>query len=88
MLVIHEQTFELRDVIELHLPTGCEILDLQDQRGQMCIWYISNVDAPVQRVLIKCVGTGNMVPNNYLDGTAFMSTVQQGPFVWHFFRVL
>lgn len=63
----------------LLMPRGALPLTAQIQHTSITLW--AEVDPTVKReqVTVDVVGTGHPVP----DGTQYLATVQQPPFVWH-----
>lgn len=64
----------------ISMPAGAEILSVQVQNGEPCIWAKVDRDAPLVPRLIEIVGTGHYAPDH-----PYIGTVQTGEFVWHFF---
>ena len=70
---------------QVELPAGARILCAQMQGPSLFLWAIVNPVHPFEHRNFFVVGTGQPFP----EGTAsYISTVQQGPFVWHVFEVL
>ena len=66
------------------MPQGAEILCLQIQNDNVCLWAKCDVEAPKETRLIVIIGTGHPV-DDHRDEYAYIGTVQAGPFVWHVF---
>jgi hypothetical protein len=71
------------------LPKDAEILSVQFQGPQLCLWALLDTEAPKQMRLIRIIGTGNPAPDDLALWT-FLGTVQQGysglpTLVWHVF---
>jgi len=84
-MIIYKQVLELTQLQEFELPEYTEILTVQFQGNQLCMWYKFN-DTVIQRKVlyeIQIVGTGQSFEQNEFN---YITTVQQGPFVWHIFE--
>ena len=67
------------------MPAGAQVLDAQIQNGLICLWaLVIPGNALEDRKFITC-GTGHHHEN--LDEAKFISTAQDGKFVWHVFEV-
>lgn len=68
----------------LELPVGAELLHVDVQHGEICLW--AKVDAWAKREnRIFCVaGTGHELPDGELK---HVGTVMCGPYVWHVFEM-
>ncbi len=75
------------DVQFLDIPRGAQILSVQVQAGQPCIWALVNPDADKSKRHIRIYGTGHRVDERYV-GT-FVGTYQQlgGSLVFHVFDI-
>ena len=83
MSVIHKINLKLVDNQIKTLPLGFKILSCQIQHGDIALWYMWDGETnKKQKVHIVIVGTGNECD---LDGYTYISTFQQGVFVWHVF---
>lgn len=70
------------------LPLGAEILTVQKQREQTCMWVLQDLQGNgsfQERRFVK-IGTGQPVADNY----KYIGTVQEleGALIWHYFEVL
>lgn len=77
--------------IEFEMPKGAQILSVQNQRGEICIWALVGVKAPKVTRRFLDIGTGHEVhPDDFLDTgrvRKYIGTVQffDGLLVRHFF---
>ena len=72
------------DTQVIKMPASAKLMSIQYQAGKPCLWALVDPDQPeVGHRLILCVSTGFVIAN--LDLSKFIATVQEGPFVWHFF---
>lgn len=66
----------------LTLPLSSQPLTAQLQSDQICLWTeVWTFDQPAKEFTIAIVGTGRDLP----PGFTYVSTVQQGDFVWHIY---
>lgn len=73
----------------LHLPIGAEILCVQMQGADMCLWALVDPNADIEERIIEIYGTGH--PINYDMGISrkYISTVQVNQYlVFHIFEYL
>ncbi len=69
---------------QIMIPENHRILDVQLQRGILCLWAEVDEGSDRKEVIeIHIVGTGQDMP---LGKCEHISTVQQGEYVWHIFR--
>ena len=67
----------------LELPWGAELLCVQMQGKDICLWAVVDPQAPTERRRFEIVPTG--IPFEIEEG-CYLGTVQQGPYVWHIFE--
>lgn len=73
----------------LNLPIGAEILCVQMQGENMCLWALVDPNADIEERIIEIYGTGH--PINYDMGISrkYISTVQVNQYlVFHIFEYL
>jgi hypothetical protein len=78
--------FELR-IVDEQIIGGPElwvrrIRSVQFQKGKLFGWA-EVLDYPGKPARVYCFGTGNPMPDEPLT---YISTVQDGDFVWHFYQ--
>lgn len=73
-----------RDIVEVLMPRGAEVLYVADQTGTPCMWARVDPDNEEVSRLFRFSGTGH-----YLDDEvgAHIGSWQQGSFVWHLFAL-
>jgi hypothetical protein len=86
MTTIHKYALDITDFQTVHLPKGAEILDAQMQRGNLHIWAIVDTNAPAEPRTFCIHGTGHPLP--HAINRKYLSSVQDGNFVWHVFEVV
>jgi hypothetical protein len=71
---------------DVQMPEGAEVLDVQMQRGEICLWALVSPSAPEVDRIFTIFGTGHPVP---ADGLKFIATIQasNGALVRHVFEV-
>lgn len=82
------------DLQTVHLPRDAQLLALQVQHEQPCIWALVDADAPTEPWHIRIIGTGHPVdepdmPYASALGGYYLGTFQLegGALVFHAFRV-
>lgn len=69
----------------LQLPEGAKILTVQPQGPFMAfVWACVDPDAPLVSRVFATYGTGCAMPD---DPGIYISTYQDGDFVWHVYEV-
>ena len=72
-----------RALTTIFMPTEAKILTLQVQLGAgPCLWVAVDTDKPPTKRTFALVGTGHELP----EGTTYIGTWQEPPFVWHLFE--
>ena len=87
MKTIHK--YQMKDLISpVMMTVGAEILSIQIQHSVICIWAMVSIGAVLVERNIVIFGTGQELPED-IRGFKYITTIQMGGFVWHFFeRVL
>jgi hypothetical protein len=74
-------------ITTLFLPVGAKILTLQMQHGVPFIWIERTEEAiELKERKIKKVGTGESF--NADSNHSYIGTIQEGPYVWHYYEVV
>ncbi|HEX8657228.1 MAG TPA: hypothetical protein VF690_06830 [Hymenobacter sp.] len=86
MLTIYKYILQLTPTQQVTLPEGAQILSVQEQQGEVCLWALVNTEKPPHGVAIQMVGTGGQVNQSLLE-SQFLGTVQYAAtgLVFHFF---
>lgn len=71
--------------IPVETPAVADFLDAQMQRGSLCVWMLVDPEQETVTRLFHVVGTGHELDDKWLDKVIYLSTVQDGPYVWHVF---
>lgn len=79
--------FVIDDEFIIEMPFKAEILTAQNQYGLNCLWAIVQPENGRETRKFRVYGTGH--PFNH-DGVnlKYISTIQDGPLVWHIFEVI
>lgn len=75
-------------VCEARLPVGAEILNVDEQHGQICVWFSAPIgDSARDTFCFAAVPTGGEIPAAVGLKSRHLGTVllDQGAFVWHIF---
>ena len=82
MKAIWKFPLKVEDVQAFEVPESAEILSIQNQGGQICLWAAVDTNAPKKFRTFRMYGTGH-------EHTSFVGiyigTVQKDGFVWHIF---
>ena len=86
MKKVFKYKLEILDYQEIELPIDSQILSVQMQHKQLCLWALVNPSNPKQIKTIRVAGTGHPIIDTNLK---FIGTVQQlkGHLIWHVFEV-
>lgn len=72
------------------MPRGAEVLSLQWQHDELCMWALVNPDAMVEQRHFIIVGTGHEVTgDDSISSSSFVGTFQYlgGDLIFHVFEV-
>lgn len=84
---IYKYVLEVTNTQELALPGGAQILHVDFQGKELCLWaQVDPGEIPSNRTF-KVYGTGHLLRIDSPDRKLIhLGTVQQSPFVWHVFE--
>ncbi len=70
------------------MPRGAEVLTVQIQHGQICLWAIVDYEARQEERAFHVAGTGHELPST-VGHVNYIGTVQEahGQLVWHVFEI-
>ena len=79
---------EVKDGNEVYMPKDAEILCIQVQNEQPCIWALVDTNQPNVRRIIDIYGTGHEISYSMGQEWKYIGTFQllQGQFVGHAFE--
>lgn len=85
---IFKYTLQVTGRQTVNLPVGARILSVQFQHGYLTMWAAVNPDEKVTSARgIRIFGTGHEIDiSEDRISTTYITTVQQGPLVWHIFE--
>lgn len=85
MKTIHKFVIDPQDdePVVVELPINHQILYVDAQFDQVCMWVQLNPALQLQPHLFKIFGTGHWVP----DHATYIGSTQISPFVWHLYKV-
>jgi len=83
---IFKYELDLQQKQGIMMPAGAEVLSVQPQMGQLCMWAAVDVEAPPELRHFVLYATGEELP---ADHGRFVATVQGagGALVFHLFEV-
>ena len=76
------------DTVRVNMPKGAEILTVQRQGEQACLWAIVDATAEREERVFEIYGTGNGMVQDMGIQRKYIGTFQEPPFVWHVFELL
>ena len=65
MKTIWKYILETTDLQKIKMPIGAKILTVQIQHGVPCIWCLVNPDEDVEYKIIRTIGTGHDLENDF-----------------------
>jgi len=85
MKVIYKYPLEITDTQAVNMPHGAQLLSVQKQNGELCLWALVDTAQPTAPRQIVIVGTGNPIqnPGTYVDSVQMEN--EWGVLVWHIF---
>ncbi len=88
MTTIYKYPLDLTEEQQVPMPSGAEVLTVQDQGGSLVLWAKVDPSARLIGRRIFCHGTGHtMQPKPSGFEMRYIATVQQrSGLVWHFFE--
>lgn len=86
MKTIWKFSLAVMDKQAIQMPIGAEILAVQLQDTQPCLWAIVDTEAAREDRVIEIHGTGNRMYQDMGVQHKYIGTVQQPPLVWHVFE--
>ena len=88
MKTIYKYPIYPADYVEVEMPAGAEILTVQLQRNQLCLWALVDSAAPVRKCRFRIAGTGHPLDDEVV-ASKYVGTFQlnDGQFVFHVFQI-
>lgn len=88
MLTVHKFHLEIGKLNTLQIPEEAELLTIQNQRGNICAWFLVNTNNLFEERVFSVFGTGSSLNKVEMDDSVYCATIQQGEFVWHIFEFI
>lgn len=87
MKTIHKFLLELKDWQSISMPKDAEILHLDTQFGQACLWALVDSEAPLQPRNFITRGTGYLIQDGWIK---YIGTykLEEGRAVFHVLEVV
>lgn len=87
---IWKYQLETTDWNEIEMPIGAEILTVQTQGENVCLWALVNPNEDKEKRVIEIIGTGNPVECDSKFTRKYINTYQllEGRLVFHVFERL
>ena len=85
-MTVWKYPIPLHDHLEMLLPSGAQVLKVECQHEQPCLWALVNPGAPEETRHFRIAGTGHVIIDK---GLSFVSTFQMdgGALVFHVFEI-
>lgn len=83
--IIYKYPLLHADLQAIEMPRGAQVLTVQEQFGELRLWALVDPTEPTVERAIRMAGTGHPIDAGHVG--RYISTVQQGSFVWHFFEM-
>ena len=82
-MTIWKYPLELKDSQAIKMPIGAEILSVDNQDGQLCLWARVDEERTKEYREIVILGTGNPIEE---EPSEFIGTLIVDSYVWHIFE--
>ena len=76
MITIHKYKLAVTERQTLQLPEGAEILSVQTQRGEACLWAMVDTQVVTEPRVIEIFGTGYPIHQDMGVSREFLNTFQ------------
>jgi len=89
MKKVFKYQFVANDYVTFGLPIGAEILTVQEQKGNLCLWALVDPNEHwIENRVIRMAGTGH--PIDDVAQYRYINTIQLlgGELIFHFFEVV
>jgi len=86
---IWKYELQITDMQTVMMPKGAEIISVDNQFSDVCMWAIVDTTCKPKGRIIEIVGTGNPMIDDDRVNRWFIGTVIRRPydgFVWHVFE--
>lgn len=86
MKTIYKYQFPIHDQVSIAMPIDAEILSVQVQRGQPCIWALVDPYARQTSREILLFGTGQPIDGHEIGRFVGTFQIDGGDFIFHLFE--
>jgi hypothetical protein len=86
MKTIWKFNLTLTDLQYIEMPKAAEVLTIQWQNEQACLWALVNPNAEKETRYFEIHSTGNPILESDNRERKYIGTIQQLLFVWHVFE--
>jgi len=86
---IFKYEMEMNDIVEIDLPLHAEVLTIQTQFGNACLWaLVDSEEKRKEKRVFRIAGTGH--PIEHGEEYKYIDTIQllEGNLVFHIFEIL
>lgn len=83
---IYKYKLEITDKQTVALPADADILSVDAQLGELCLWAVVVPNNFTIERRIEIFGTGADIPTGLGISRIYLGTVVMPPFVWHVFE--
>lgn len=87
MKTIWKYKLEGTDIQTIEIPQNAQILTVQEQKGEICMWCLVNTYNGMISKTIRIIGTGHEIEENFKG--VYIDTFQlaNGSLVFHVFEI-
>lgn len=78
--------FTLRPIIEIEMPDGAQVLSVQEQHGELCMWALVDTSKPMVKRKFLTFGTGHILPDGKRLEFVGTALLESGAFVLNVFE--
>jgi hypothetical protein len=78
--------FELKDDVEIQMPTGARVVHVGSQHNIPMLWALCDAEAEVEARCFRVAGTGHPIPESVVDNYVGTFMMMGGHLVWHVFE--
>ena len=86
MIAIWKFPLEVKPSQTIEMPIGADLLYVDQQNGQLCLWASVDTEVPTEKVTFRVYGTGQEIKGE--EGLHYLGTTLAQGFVWHVFEEL
>ena len=89
MKTVHKYSIPIQARFAIAMPRGSTVIHVAEQRAQMRMWAVVDIDAPEEVRHFQLVGTGHPVEEPEVGTLTHVGSAVNalGSLVWHVFEV-